>query len=372
MVSSRLVKLVVFELLELAAFSVPTLVVMEQFAAALQGTRNKNEKPVYWLGVSCSIAYVALVVLVVWVPVKVLLYRKHHLQAKIRGWSPVMLMCVVLSTLPCFAFSIAVTEVQKSVSSSSTSTLPETLPDFQVSLVLTSLIIVDIIEKLRKYPLRGRPVQVRYSKVYLGFRPENIDPKGQSLGPAVTESLDDFNYSDRRLLTGEDDPQPQQQIRSVSEQVASKGSTPTPFRSQVINVEEPPSNSRVMRVMSRQDERAQIFLMSFVTWSDTIEMVRVAGHPAVFGSAWVFPVYIFSCVSLIRIILLPNVPVLGAVGVVLQDFPFIFVRLGLIAALGTITPVLGLFKNILVTGSFIYFNYFINLRFFSVTETLPF
>ncbi|XP_001509286.2 transmembrane protein 236 [Ornithorhynchus anatinus] len=333
MVSGRLVKLVVFELLELAAFSVPTLVVTEQFAAALQGTRNRNEKTVYWLGVSCSIAYVALVTLVVWVPVKVLFYRKRYLQAKIRGWSPVMLMCVVLTTLPCFAFSIAVTEVQKSVSNNSTSSLPKTLPDFQVSLVLTSLIIVDIIEKLRKYSLRGRPIS-------------------------------------------EDDLQPQQQISSISEQVESKDSTPAPVCStpspRVINVEEPTSSSPVMRVMSRQDERAQIFLMSFVMWYDTIEMVRVAGHPAVFGSAWVFPVYVFSYLSLLRIILLPSVPVLGSMGIILQDFPFIFVRLGLIAALGTITPVLGLCKNILVTGSFVYFNYLINLQAFSVTETSPF
>lgn len=66
-----------------------------------------------------------------------------------------MMMCVVLTTLPSFSFSIAVTEIQKNVNGS-TDVLPDTLPDLPVSLVLTSLIVVDIIEKLRIYSLRGK------------------------------------------------------------------------------------------------------------------------------------------------------------------------------------------------------------------------
>lgn len=86
MASGKLVKLLVFELLEFAAFSVPTLVVMEQFATAYQRTSNIAWRTHYWLIVSCSIAYVALVTLLVWIPVKVLLYKKHHLYQKIKGW----------------------------------------------------------------------------------------------------------------------------------------------------------------------------------------------------------------------------------------------------------------------------------------------
>ncbi|KAL4698508.1 hypothetical protein H8959_011165 [Pygathrix nigripes] len=67
---------------------------------------------------------------------------------------PVLMMCVVLTTLPCLTFSIAVTEVQKSINGSA-DVLPDMLPDLPVSLVLLSLIVVDIIEKLRIYPLRG-------------------------------------------------------------------------------------------------------------------------------------------------------------------------------------------------------------------------
>lgn len=86
MASGKIIKLVVFELLEFAAFSVPTLVIMEQFATAYQGTKNGSERTHYWLIVSCSIAYVAGVSLLIWVPIKVVLYKKRHLYKKIIGW----------------------------------------------------------------------------------------------------------------------------------------------------------------------------------------------------------------------------------------------------------------------------------------------
>ena len=86
MASGRLIKLLVFEILEFAAFSIPTLVIMEQFATAYQVTRNREEKTHYWLIVSGSIAYVSSVSLLIWVPIKVLLYKKHRLIKKIKGW----------------------------------------------------------------------------------------------------------------------------------------------------------------------------------------------------------------------------------------------------------------------------------------------
>lgn len=84
--SGRLIKLLIFELLEFAAFATPTLVMMEQFASAYQKKAGSPGKTHYWLIVSCSIAYVASVTLLIWVPVKVLLYKKHRLYAKIKGW----------------------------------------------------------------------------------------------------------------------------------------------------------------------------------------------------------------------------------------------------------------------------------------------
>jgi hypothetical protein len=86
MASGKLIKLVFFELLELAAFCIPTLVIMEQFATAYQKTSKSSDKTHYWLIVSCSIAYVASVTLLIWVPIKVLLYKKRHLYRRITGW----------------------------------------------------------------------------------------------------------------------------------------------------------------------------------------------------------------------------------------------------------------------------------------------
>ncbi|XP_020822521.1 transmembrane protein 236 [Phascolarctos cinereus] len=328
MVSGKLIKLLVYEILELAAFSVPTLVMAEQFASAFQRTEDSAERTFYWLIVSVSIVYVALVTLIVWVPVKVLLYKKHRLCSKIKQWRPPLMMCVALTTLPCFAFSIAVTEVCPK-NASNTSVLPDTLPDLPVSVVLASLIIVDIIEKLRKYPLRGKPIKNEDSHIHM----TNL-----------------------------------QQVKTVTEQVKPREenhAVPQPANRSSFG-------SGILRAMSQQDKRAEIFLSSFITWSDTIEMLRVSGHSAVFKSGWIYPVYIFSYISLLRIIVAPQNSLVRSLGVFLQDFPFMLVRISLIADLGTITPIIGLLKNILVTLSYFYFNYLTTFRVFAASERTSF
>lgn len=351
MASGRLIKLVVFELLEFAAFSIPTLVVVEQFATAYQRSRNRAEKTHYWLIVSCSIAYVASVSLLIWVPIKVLLYKKRHLAKKIKGWRPVMMMCVVLTTLPSFSFSIAVTEVQKNINGS-TNNLPDTLPDLPVSLVLTCLIVVDIIEQLRTYSLRGR-------------QKSNED---RHVHATTLQQVRTVTHDGRQ---NEGTPAPPQPARRTEASLAPGATTQGPAP-KLAGPQELSFQSGILRAMSQQDVRAEIFLWSFVLWADTIEMVRVAGHHAVYKSAWLFPVYLFSFISLLRMILSPQNPLLNSLGILLQDLPFIFVRLGLVIDLGTITPVLGLCKNILVTLSYIYFNYLTKFRVFSTFELSSF
>ncbi|KAB0384235.1 hypothetical protein FD755_006152 [Muntiacus reevesi] len=287
MASGKLIKLLVFELLEFTAFCVPTLVIMEQFAVAYYTTRHPPDKTRYWLIVCCSIAYVASVTLLIWVPVKILLYKKRHLYQKIKGWRPVMMMCVVLTTLPSFSFSIAVTEQIRTVTSEA--------------------------KQNEENPTRPQPA----NRIHLSR------PLGGATGSSSPE------------LEG---PQ------------------------------EPTFEWGILRTLSQQDVRAEVFLRSFLLWADTIEMVRVAGHPRVYKSGWVYAVYIFSYISLLRMILTPRNPLLNSLGILLQDLPFIFVRLSLIIVLGTITPVLGLCKNVLVTLSYVYFNYLTRFRMFSTFE----
>ncbi|XP_035952966.2 transmembrane protein 236 [Halichoerus grypus] len=262
-----------------------------------------------------------------------------------------MMMCVMLTTLPSFSFSIAMTEVQKNINGT-VDILPDNLPDLPVSLVLTSLIVVDIIEKLRIYPLRGR-------------LKSNEDRHGH------TATLQEIKTVTDQVKQNEESTSPPQPARRTEASLpsATRMQNPAPV---LARPQEPSFHSGVLGNMSQQDDRAQIFLWSFMLWSDTIEMVRVAGHSAVYKSGWLYPVYIFSFISLLRIILTPQNPLLNSLGILLQDLPFIFVRLSLVIALGTITPVLGLCKNILVTLSYVYFNHVTKFRAFSTFETSSF
>uniref|UniRef100_I3JFK6 Transmembrane protein 236 n=1 Tax=Oreochromis niloticus TaxID=8128 RepID=I3JFK6_ORENI len=126
-----------------------------------------------------------------------------------------------------------------------------------------------------------------------------------------------------------------------------------------------------LRFLCATDARADVFVDSFMFWMDTVEMVRVAGHPLVYYSGWVFPIYIFSYLSCLRVVVMPHSPLLSSLGVALQDLPFFFVRVGLIAFFGFVTPVLYLMKNLLVSLAFIYFNFMTKLKVFN-TERMFF
>lgn len=262
-----------------------------------------------------------------------------------------MMMCVVLTTLPSFSFSIAVTEIQKNVNGS-TDVLPDTLPDLPVSLVLTSLIVVDIIEKLRIYSLRGKQMSDENGQVHVTTLQQ------------IKTVMDQGKQNEGNPVP----PQPAKRTQLSQPPVAITQS-PVP---ELAGPQEPSFQSGILRTMSRQDVRADIFLWSFLLWSDTVEMVRVAGHQAVYKSDWVYPVYIFSFISLLRMIFTPQNPLLHSLGILLQDLPFIFVRLALIIDLGTITPILGLCKNVLVTLSYVYFNYLTKFKIFSTFELSSF
>lgn len=126
-----------------------------------------------------------------------------------------------------------------------------------------------------------------------------------------------------------------------------------------------------LRFLCASDARADVFVDSFMFWMDTVEMVRVAGHPLVYYSGWVFPIYIFSYLSCLRVVVMPHSPLLSSLGVAMQDLPFFFVRVGLIAFFGFVTPILYLMKNLLVCLAFVYFNFMTKLRIFN-TERMYF
>lgn len=117
-------------------------------------------------------------------------------------------------------------------------------------------------------------------------------------------------------------------------------------------------------ILWKRDGRSEIFVDSFLFWFDTVEMVRVAGLPSVFYSGWVFPVYILTFLSTLRMIITPHNPLLSSAGFALQDFPFFVLRVALIAVFGFVTPFLYPLKNVLVSLAFIYFTFLTRLKIF--------
>uniref|UniRef100_A0A8C9QZW7 Transmembrane protein 236 n=1 Tax=Scleropages formosus TaxID=113540 RepID=A0A8C9QZW7_SCLFO len=303
--SGKNIKFALCEVLQFAGLGVPIFVVMQRFASIMWRIRHAATPPgdantAYWLIVASSVAYVTTVALLVWVPMKYMIFKKR----KFLTVSTVLVLLLVL-------------QVQIS-----NRLQYDTFAELPVSLVLFSLIFMDIIERIRHCRLTGQGKEALFSFVI-------VQLAGQLPGQLAAQ------------LAG------QLGVNSASR------SLPTY------------TLPRPLRFLCASDARADVFVDGFVFWFDTVEMVRAASHPGVYYSGWVFPIYIFSYLSVLRVIVMPGSPLLPTLGVALQDLPFLFVRIALIAIFGFVTPLLYLFKNLLVSLAFIYFNFMTKLRVFN-------
>uniref|UniRef100_G3PY33 Transmembrane protein 236 n=1 Tax=Gasterosteus aculeatus aculeatus TaxID=481459 RepID=G3PY33_GASAC len=356
MPSGKTLKLVLYEALQLAALAVPVLVVMERFAALVRDVRGRD-LTAYWLVVAAAVAYVTSVVLLVWVPLKYLILKRRRFISGITQWRPTALAYLILCTLPCFAIFIASSKVQvdRGLRLDRFSELP-------VSLVLVSLICVDITERIRSCRLIGR-----YS----------LDSDLDVPGPVLTQ------LEPVTTVTGQLHADEGQKGSTQSAPQATNGGTSGRWRDLAAAPARPApgrpapgtaylysspsrrrSSSGPLGFLWRRDGRAEVFADSFLFWLDTAEMVRVAGEPAVFYSAWVFPVYALAFLSTLRAVFTPRNPLSSSAGVALQDVPFCVVRVALIAVFGFVTPVLYPLKNVLVSLTFVYFAFLARLRVF--------
>ncbi|XP_064188928.1 transmembrane protein 236-like [Anguilla rostrata] len=358
--SGKKIKLALCEVLQFAGLCVPVFIVMQRFASIIHRIKSQAQPPgdantAYWLIVASSIAYVTSVALLVWVPMKYMVFKKRKFFVGRKKWRPVTLAYVILSTLPCFAFLIASSEVQ--ISNSMTY---DTFTELPVSLVLFSLICVDIIERIRHCRLTGQANELERDVDI----PSSVLTHVEQLTPVMTvagqlNTNREHNGANPRpeangSMPGLPGTQDRRGISGVSSHTASTAYHLSPY-----------AYSGPLRFLCASDVRAEIFVESFIFWFDTVEMVRVAGHPSVYYSGWVFPIYIFSYLSVLRLILTPRSPLLSSLGVALQDLPFLFVRIALIAIFGFVTPLLYLMKNLLVSLAFIYFNFMTKLRIFN-------
>nr|XP_046265095.1 transmembrane protein 236 [Scatophagus argus] len=351
MTSGKTLKLILYEVLQFAALIVPIFVIMERFAGLISDVKGRS-LTAYWLVVAVSIAYVTSVTLLVWVPLKYLILKRQRLISEITQWRPTALAYIILCTLPCFAILIASSKVQVDKGHRL-----DHFTELPVSLVLSSLICVDIIERVRPCNLLGRS--------------DNVDLDLDMSGPVLTQVKHVTTVSSQ-LRT--DDGQngltqghPEVGNGSTSDRwqdlAGSPGrSTSTAYLYSLSS--RPRSYSGHVGFLWRRDGRAEVFVDSFMFWLDTVELVRVAGEPSVFYSVWVFPVYILAFMSTLRVAIAPNNPLLSSAGFALQDLPFFIIRVALIVVFGLVTPVLYPLKNVLVSVTFIYFTFLSRLRIF--------
>ncbi|KAL4624683.1 transmembrane protein 236-like [Arapaima gigas] len=346
MVSGKMAKLVLFELLQFAGLTVPIFVVMQRFAAVLWQVQQDMKPPgnsgiAYWLIVASSIAYVATTTLLVWVPVKYLLFRRSGFFRQSSSWRPVTLVFVILSTLPCFAFFIASSQVQIHHDK-----VYDSFSELPVSLVLLSLVCVDVIDRIRPWRLTGQD-ETGMSADFPGpvlVHMETVSTVTGQLGDHRDESWTRANGSGH--------------LHRYNGQC---------LTCTVACESYPDGCLQWLRV---RDPRSEVFVSRFLFWLDTVEMLRVASLPFIYPSVWLFPIYIVSYLSTLQVIAAPQSPWLPSLSTWLQDFPFLIVRIALIAAFGPVTPVLYLVKNLLVTLSFVYFNYITKLRIFHMEHML--
>lgn len=85
MPSGKIIKLVLYELLQFAALIAPVFVIMERFARLIRQLKG-GDQTAYWLVVAASIAYVTSVALLVWVPLKFLILRRRRFVTENAQW----------------------------------------------------------------------------------------------------------------------------------------------------------------------------------------------------------------------------------------------------------------------------------------------
>ncbi|XP_056452551.1 transmembrane protein 236 [Gadus chalcogrammus] len=337
MPSGKTVKLVVFEALQFAAICAPLFVVMERFAGLMRDLNGGNDRTAYWLVVAVSIAYVTSVTLLVWAPLKYLILRRRRFITKIKQWRPAALAYVILCPLPCFALLIAASKVQVDAGQ-----ILDHFTELPVSLVLLCLICVDVVERIRPCSLTGKA----------GSSPgADFDMRG----PVLT------HLGQVTTVTGQlPHHQPHPDIPdTISQNGSDTRRHSTPVRTYLYAPSPCPGP---LRFLWSSDPRSEAFADSFLFWLDTAEMLRVAAEPRVFYSAWAIPVFVLAFLSTLRLAVDPRNPLGTWAGLVLQDFPFLVLRLALLGAVDAyVTPVLYVVKNLLVCLSYVYFTFLTRL-----------
>ncbi|XP_053484242.1 transmembrane protein 236 [Ictalurus furcatus] len=408
--SGSIIKFAICEVLQFAAFCVPFFIVMQRFAFILAQARSQmqpsggNSSMAYWLIVSSSVAYLTTVALVVWLPIKYMVFMKKKALVGRKKWRPVALAYVLLSTLPTFAFLIASSEVQIRNYMQF-----DTFSELPVSLVLFSLILIDIVERIRHCRLTGRANELHRNADIPTLSPIEMMMPIASTATGPSPAAASISVGPQNGARAANGPTPRLPGRTAVTGLSGNGmviglptngaitgipgnmtgsAVPSSGAVPVLtgnNERQPYTISGIcpgtglplrnspyateytgpLSFLLASDVRAEAFAESFLFWLDTVEMVRVTNHTTVYFSGWALPVYLFSFLSTLRLALMPHSPVLSTLGVALQDLPFLVLRVALLAIFGFVTPVLFVMKNLLVCLAYIYFNFMTKLKVFN-------
>ncbi|KAI7814551.1 putative transmembrane protein 236 [Triplophysa rosa] len=421
--SGSRIKFAVCELLQFAGFCVPHFIVMQRFAVILARAMSQsqasagNATTAYWLVVASSVAYVTSMAMLIWLPMKYMVFMKKKALVGREKWRPVALAYVLLSTLPYFAFLIASSEVQIR-----NDLRLDTFAELPVSLVLFSLICIDIVERIRHCRLTGQanelardpdiasPVVTHVGRVSSIVSPASGPSPAANIGAdhaaqtangivrGLSASATITGLSGSGTAPGHAANAPVPLLpnngavsglpfagvhgNTTIPGLPDNGAFPRPIPGNhrqtcgipgvypqsaipFANFPAAPPYSGPLRFLLASDVRADVFANSFLFWLDTVEMVRVTGHTPVYFSGWALPVYLFCFLSSMRLVLTPHSPLLSPLGVVLQDLPFLVLRTALIALFGFVTPLLYVMKNLLVCLAYIYFNFMTKLKVFN-------
>lgn len=359
MLPLKIIKLIIFEILEFTALIAPVFVILERFANLLLQI-SERDWTTYWLIVAVSIAYVTTVTLVAWVPLEYMVLKRRRFITEITQWRPTVLLFLVLSTAPCFGILIASSEVQVAAGRRL-----DRFAELPVSLVLFSMILVDIVEKLRLHRLMGETDDLDTDMILPGPTLTNLEPVTTVSEQVLSETVQDED-------TPNGDAHAEPGVRNGAPSGRWQNGTPsrlyTPSRTSstaYLYSSRPRTYSGPLKILWRRDPRAEIFVNSFMFWLDTVEMIRIGSIDRIFFSVWVFPVYILSFVSCLRLAITPDNPIHSWAGVVLQDFPFFVLRVALLVVFGYVTPVLFLMKNLFVCLSYVYFTLLTKVKIFN-------
>ncbi|KAM9839148.1 macrophage mannose receptor 1 [Aulostomus maculatus] len=328
--SGRTLKFALCEVLQFAGLCVPLFIVMQRFAVIVALVKTSAEPPgdgstAYWLIVASSVAYVTSTALLVWVPLKYMVFVKKKFLVGRKKWRPVTLVYVVLSTLPCFAFLIASSEVQINNNMKF-----DTFTELPVSLVLFSLICIDVVERIRHCRLTGQDndrerdadipsTVLTHVEQVTSITPAVSGPAVPGQGVSNPMPPGSNQLSDRNQNNSGARPETNGTVPGIPGNAGrpfgipglnprSAGNTAPQYRIS------PYTYTGPLRFLCACDARADVFVDSFMFWMDTVEMVRVAGHPLVYFSGWVFPIYIFSYLSCLRVVVMPHSPLLSSLG----------------------------------------------------------